>query len=95
MAMEVLFDIAHLQAAAAQMRQAQQTYSQAIDEVKAAAADLSSKWEGDGRDAFVADQEMAYQYYRNLCTLVLGIIDEIGKIAQRYGDHIAQLKSQM
>lgn len=93
--MEILVDISELLAAASNMQKAQQTYESAINDVKSAADELASRWEGDGQVAFVNDQAQAYAYYHSLCQIVVEIINEVNKTAQRYRDHIQQLKSQM
>ena len=92
---EILVQIGELMAAAANMSQAKETYEGAIDDVHAAADDLASKWEGEGQKAFVADQATAYTYYRNLVQLAADIIEETRKVADRYRDHIEQLKARM
>lgn len=93
--MEILVQIGELMAAANNMNSAKQTYDSAINDVRAAADDLASKWEGDGQVAFVADQARAYEYYHSLVEIAGAIISELQKTAERYRDHVAQLKSQM
>lgn len=93
--MEVLFEIGQLLAAANNMSKAKDTYEGAINDVRAAADDLASKWEGDGQVAFVADQAEAYNYYRSLIEIATNIIEEVRKVAERYRDHVDQLKGQM
>ena len=92
---EILVEIGELIAAGNNMKNAKETYEAAINDVKAAADDLVGKWKGEGQVAFVNDQSQAYDYYRSLVQLAVEIIDELDKTAQRYRDHIAQLKSQM
>jgi WXG100 family type VII secretion target len=93
--MEILVEIGQLISAANNMMRAKETYESAINDVQSAANDLASKWEGEGQVAFVNDQARAYQYYTSLCQLAVEIINEVNKNAQRYRDHVQQLKSQM
>lgn len=92
---QVLVNIAELTAAAAKMAQALANYREAIDDVKTAAADLASKWEGDAQASFVADQDKAYRWYFSLAELVQSMIEAAKKIASSYSDNIANLKSIM
>ena len=77
------------------MDKAAETYNTAIDNVKTAANDLASKWEGDGQVAFVNDQNAAYTWYNSLLEVTREMIREARLTAERYRDHVNQLKSQM
>ena len=68
---------------------------EAIDSVNAAAQDLASKWEGDGQVAFVADQAECYRWCNSLAQCAMEFISETKRMAERYVDALAQLKSQM
>lgn len=92
---ELLVNISELVQAAAKMNEALGNYREAIGNVKAAADELASKWEGDGQVAFVADQEQAYKWYNSLADVVMNMIEEAKKVAQRYEDNISNLKSIM
>ncbi|MBR4443437.1 MAG: WXG100 family type VII secretion target [Clostridia bacterium] len=93
--LEVLVDMAQLSSAANNMQNALETYRGAIDNVKTAADNLASKWEGDGQVAFVNDQQQAYTWYNSLVQCVHEMIAEARRTVERYRDHVAQLKSQM
>jgi len=93
--LELLVDIQQLLEAANNMESAKQTYGGAVENLRAAAADLASKWEGDGQVAFVADQDAAYRWYGNMIEVVMEMIAEARRTAERYRDHIDILKSQM
>lgn len=93
--LELLVNIGELMAAAAKMNEALNRYNEAIGNVKAAAEDLGSKWEGDGQVAFLADQAQAYTWYSSLVQVVMAMIDEARKMAERYEDNINTLKSIM
>lgn len=93
--LEVLVDIGQLLSAAGKMNSALETYRGAIDGVKAAANNLADKWKGDGQEAFVADQEAAYQWYNSLVEVTMAMIKEAELTGERYRDHIGILKSQM
>ena len=93
--MELLVDIGELISAANNMQTALETYNEAIGAVKTAADELAGNWEGDGQVAFVADQNAAYTWYNSLYEVVVEMINEARRTAQRYRDHIDQLKAQM
>ena len=93
--LEVLVDIAQLQAAANNMNNALEVYRGAIDNVKAAAQALASKWEGDGQVAFVTDQDAAYRWYNSLVEVTREMIAEAKRTVERYVDRINILKGQM
>ncbi len=95
MSMVLLVQVAELTAAAANMNQAMESYREATNNVKAAAADLASKWEGAARDAFVADQENAYNWYVSLTDVVFAIIEEARRCIDRYRDAEDRLKAVM
>lgn len=93
--LEVLVDMAQLASAANNMQNALETYRWAIGNVKSAADALASKWEGDGKTAFVNDQQQAYTWYNSLAQCVQEMIAEARRTVERYRDHVSQLKSQM
>lgn len=83
---ELLVNIAELTQAAAKMASALANYREAIADVKTAADELASNWEGDGQVAFVNDQSQAYKWYIDLSDIVQAMIDEARRIADRYTD---------
>ncbi|MGN0802979.1 MAG: WXG100 family type VII secretion target [Candidatus Faecivicinus sp.] len=95
MSMTILVQIAELSAAAAKMNEALEAYRQATGDVKTAAADLASKWEGAAKDAFVNDQENAYNWYVSLTDVVYAIIEEARRCIDRYREAEERLKSVM
>jgi len=82
-----------LSQAAAKMNEAMEVYNNAINAVKAAAADLASKWEGDTKEAFVRNQEEAYKWYSMIHNIVVGIIDLVKKVISMYQDAESKVKS--
>lgn len=92
---ELLVNISELTAAAAKMNEAVTSYREAIGQVKSAADDLASKWEGDAKVAFVNDQNNAYKWYISLADVVDAMIEEARRVAKRYEDNISNLKSIM
>ena len=58
--------ISELEAAANNLKAAVENYGQATTATKAAADTVSAGWEGDAREAFVAEQENAIQWYRQV-----------------------------
>lgn len=95
MSMTLLVQVAELSAAAAKMNEAMETYRQATGDVKAAAADIASKWEGAAKDAFVADQDNAYNWYVSLTDVVFAIIEEAQRCIERYREAEERLKAVM
>lgn len=84
--MELLVQAAELIQAANDMNQAMETYREAVESAKAAAADLASKWEGATKDAFVAHQEKAYTWHNNIIQIVLDMIGVIRQVIDLYND---------
>lgn len=95
MSITLLVQIAELRAAAAKMNDALESYREATDQVKKAADDIASKWEGAAKDAFVNDQENAYNYYSGLASIVMNIIEEAKRCIDRYREAEDRLKSVM
>lgn len=75
------------------MNKALEEYREAKEQVKSAAADLASAWEGDAREAFVASQETAYNWYTEISDIAEGIIMSVSNAAQRYAELEAELQS--
>ena len=84
MAMELLVQAAELIQAANDMNQAMEVYETSVDEAKSAAADLASKWEGAAKDAFVAHQENAYSWHRQIIAVVINMISVIRQVIDLY-----------
>ena len=92
---ELLVQASELIQAANQMNQAMETYQDAVETAKSAAADLASKWEGAAKDAFVNDQENAYNWYVSLTDVVYAIIEEARRCIDRYREAEERLKGIM
>ena len=61
-------------------------YEGAVENCKTAAADLASKWEGDAQKAFVAQQENAYSWHKQILSVVRQMIDVIRKAVDMYNE---------
>ncbi|MBO4297734.1 MAG: WXG100 family type VII secretion target [Clostridia bacterium] len=83
-AMRLLVNAIELSQAAAKMNEAMEAYNEAIEAVKTAAADLASKWEGDGQKAFVANQDEAYRWYSSIHAVVIFVINTVKKVIDTY-----------
>jgi len=83
-ALEILVQAAELIQAANEMNQAMEIYEEAVETAKSAAADLASKWEGAAKDAFVVHQENAYNWHREIISIVLQMIDVVRKVRDLY-----------
>jgi len=82
--LELLVQAAELLQAANQINQAVETYEEAVETCKSAAADLASKWEGEAKEAFVAFQENAYSWWRQMIQIVRNMISVIRKVIDLY-----------
>ena len=94
-AMKLLVNAIELTQAAADMNRAMEVYNEAISAVKAAAADLAGKWEGDTQQAFVRNQEEAYKWYTSIHAVVIYIIDTVKKVIDLYRQNEERLKGIM
>ena len=94
-AMRLLVNAIELSQAAAKMNEAMEVYNEAIETVKTAAADLASKWEGDAQQAFVANQEEAYNWYTSIHAVVIYIIETVQKVIEMYNQTEENLKNIM
>ena len=88
-----LVQAAELIQAANEMNQATEIYESAVDSCKSAAADLASKWEGDAQKAFVAQQENAYSWHKQILSVVRQMIDVIHKAVDLYNQMEDAVKS--
>ena len=82
--LEILVQASELIQAASEMNQAMETYEEAVEAAKTAAADLASKWEGAAKDAFVAQQENAYSWHKQIISIVTQMIGVIRKVVDVY-----------
>lgn len=95
MSMVLLVQAIELAQAAMKMNEALENYRESTKAAKAAAEDIASKWEGAAKDAFVADQENAYNWYVSIADVVGGVIRLAQECLQRYQDAEERLKSIM
>ncbi|MBR4443438.1 MAG: WXG100 family type VII secretion target, partial [Clostridia bacterium] len=70
-------------------------YNQAIEQLRAAAEALASKWEGEGRDAFYENQMRAFRHYYSLRDICRAIADKIEEARSRYSEALDHLKQLM
>ena len=90
---ELIVDAAELLQAANQMNQAAEIYEEAVETAKGAANDLASKWEGAAKDAFVAHQENAYSWYKQILNVVREMVQIIRKAVDLYNQMEDAVKS--
>ena len=89
----MLVQAAELIQAANEMNQAMEIYQGAVENCKSAAADLASKWEGDAQKAFVAQQENAYSWHKQIISIVRQMIDVVRKAVALYNQMEDAVKS--
>ena len=70
--------------AISEMNQAAETYNEAVDACKNAAAELASKWEGEGKEAFVTHEENAYTWHKEILQVVRDMISIINEALEQY-----------
>lgn len=80
----LLVSIAEMIAAANDMNRAMESYQEAVAQCKSAGDDLASKWEGEAKEAFVAHQETAFSWYKQMIQTVLQMVDVVRKAADEY-----------
>lgn len=77
------------------LRQAIEYYNEAIGMTRGAAEELASKWEGEAKDAFVADQQNALRWYGALSSLAEAVAEAITQSGKRYSDTASHLADIM
>jgi WXG100 family type VII secretion target len=77
---------AQLRQVAAQLREANSIIESAKAGAESAATELASNWEGDARDAFVAEQVRAKTWITQMISIVLEISVTIDRINSQYTD---------
>ena len=75
---------AQLRQVSAQIRQANQIISEAKDACNAAAEELAANWEGDAREAFVAEQLHAKSWLEQMISIIGELITAIDRINDTY-----------
>lgn len=95
MAIHMIVEYAKLAAAAAKMAEALLSYRESTKNVKSAADDLASKWEGATRDSFVEDQEKAYNWYNQIAEVVSNVIQLAKDCLEQYQETEERMKSIM
>ena len=84
MASRIEVTISELQDAATKIEQYAEDYLTAANNLKAAADQLASTWEGDSQVAFVTEQENAYNWYRNMASICKEYAAALRMAAQKY-----------
>lgn len=77
-------DLVTLVQSGREITQAVSVYKSTVDKAKAAAQDLGSKWEGDARDAFMAEQEKAYNWHMNIADIAWAFGEALEHAAEQY-----------
>ena len=70
-------------------------YNEAIEMTRAAAEELAANWEGDAKEAFVADQMEALRWYGGLRDVAAAVVDAIRQNSRRYSDTASRLADIM
>ena len=84
MASRIEVNISELQDAATKIDQYAEDYLTAANNLKAAADQLASTWEGDSQVAFVTEQENAYNWYKNMAAICKQYANAMRQAAQKY-----------
>lgn len=67
-----------------EIEQSLQIYRDAVNQAKSAGDELASKWQGDAREAFVAEHEKAYEWHQSMIGIIVVIIASIKETVSRY-----------
>lgn len=73
-----------LRGAARKIEECLQAYEQANASAKTAADDLAARWEGDARNAFVEEQQKAFEWYAKMTALIRTYAAAMEKAAKTY-----------
>lgn len=92
MSFRLIMDIMHASAAQAEMVKAIQAYQESTEAVKAAADEIASQWEGDAKEAFVENENNAYNFYVGIREVAMGGAEAVRKIIENHADTEAQIK---
>ena len=76
-----------------ELKQAIAYYNDAIEALRKAADELSEKWIGDGRDAFVANQADAFGWYVSMANIVTETVRKLLSVYARYHDAESRLSN--
>lgn len=77
-------EVAKLTTAEVEILQAVMAYKAAVEKAKAAAEELGAKWEGDAREAFMAEQEKAYRWHMSISDIVRAFAEALKSAATNY-----------
>lgn len=80
--MSIDMTVAEMNNAANKIDESIAQYEEASAQVKQAADDLTSKWKGNARDAFAAEQEQAAAWYSNMAQICRTYSQALRKYAQ-------------
>lgn len=83
---DILVSSAELLRCASSVHAARAAYQEAVSNAKAAADDLTGKWEGAARDAFAEEQQNAYKSHSLLLEKIGQVADEIEQAVQKYAE---------
>jgi len=93
--MDLFVHFAELEACCRKLQQAIDYYNEAIEMTRAAAEELAANWEGDAKDAFVADQMEALRWYGGLRDVAAAVVEAIRQNSRRYSDTASRLADIM
>ena len=93
--MTIFVQFAELLECCEHLRKAIEYYNEAIEMTRRAAEDLASKWEGDAKEAFVADQQNALRWYGSLRDVAEAVVEAIKQNRSRYMDTASRLADIM
>ena len=93
--MTIFVQFAELLECCEHLRKAIEYYNEAIEMTRRAAEDLASKWEGDAKEAFVADQQNALRWYGSLRDVAEAVVEAIKQNRNRYMDTASRLADIM
>lgn len=82
--------IPEMEQAVTRLAQCAADFSNATEATKAAADTLAAHWEGDARNAFVAEQENVIAYFVQMLQLVIEHMERISKASRAYTETDAE-----
>jgi WXG100 family type VII secretion target len=84
MALKIMAVLSELDASANRLTANLEEFRTATDNTSKAADTVAAGWEGDSRDAFVAEQREAMQYYGEMSRLVQTFIADLREARRDY-----------
>lgn len=92
---EIYIHYAGVTADAEELRCAVQQYNDACLMVQTAANDLAAKWEGDGKAAYIANQQIMLQYCMALGQMGFNVADQLIRVVENYKELQERLTNLM